>query len=280
MDDESPSSQFPHRNRVDYYKIWGLDADKDHLIMATTDYVVWLDKEGDLDWETTEAYDTLIDQKSATETISGFLNRAAILRSYPVEHLTSVQRENFRIMVGEGLARAFDFEANSASQMLDKAAEYGSARNQEIARFWYLSGAAVMASAFLLLLLLAFWQTDHGIALIGENKFDIALGSCVGALGAFLSVLLRAGKVPLDPSAGRLLHQLEGGGRIVVGVLSAAIIQVAAHVGIVLSILAQKGHAGMFIIAFAAGFSEQLAHTIIKRVEMTGANGSKNAIRK
>ena len=280
MAGDTPAPKLPDRNRVDYYKIWGLDADRDHLIMATTDYAVWLDKEGDLDWETTEEFDSLIEKESAAEAISGFLNRAAILQSYPVEHLAPTQRKNFRIMVGEGLARAFDFEEASATQMLDKAAEYGVARNQEIARFWYLSGAVVMALVFWLVLILAFWQADRGISLIGESKFYIGLGSCVGALGALLSVLLRAGKVPLDPSAGRLLHQLEGGGRIVVGVLSAAIIQVAAHVGIALSILAQKGHAGMFIIAFAAGFSEQLAHTIIKRVEMTGATTNKNAGRK
>jgi len=278
MADETP--QLPNRNRIDYYKIWGLDADKDHLIMATTDYAVWLDKEGDLDWETTEGFDALIVEQSATEMISGFLNRAAILQSYPVEHLTSVQRKNFRIMVGEGLARAFDFEENSATQMLDKAAEYGAARNQEIARYWYLCGAVGAATVFLLLLVVALLKADYGIALTGEGKFYIGIGSCVGALGALLSVLLRAGKVPLDPSAGRLLHQLEGGGRIVVGVLSASVIQVAAHIGIVLSVIAQKGHAGMFIIAFAAGFSEQLAHTIIKRVEMTATTTNKSGGRR
>ena len=278
MPDESQT--LPNRNRIDYYKIWGLDADKDHLIMATTDYAVWLDKEGDLDWETTEDFDALIVEKSATEMISGFLNRAAILQSYPVEHLAPVQRKNFRIMVGEGLSRAFDFAETSATQMLDKAAEYGAARNQEIARYWYLCGAVGTASVFILLLFVALLKSDYCIALIGDGKYYVGLGSCVGALGALLSVLLRAGKVPLDPSAGRLLHQLEGGGRIVVGVLSASVIQVAAHIGIVLSVIAQKGHAGMFIIAFAAGFSEQLAHTIIKRVEMTATTNIKTGGRK
>ena len=270
----------PNEDRVDYYKIWGLDPNQDHLINATTDFAVWLDKSGELDWETSEDYDALIEKQSATTMISGFLNRAATLQSYPVEHLTPIQRKNFRIMVGEGLARALDFQDGSASQMLDKAGEYGAARNQEIARYWYLSGAVVTAAAFTLVLVIAFVEMEFGTKLFGETQYYIGLGSCVGALGALLSVLLRAGKVPLDPSAGRLLHQLEGGGRIVVGVLSALIIQAAAHIGIVLSIFAQKGHAGMFIIAFAAGFSEQLAHTIIKRVEMTGTTNNKTASRK
>jgi hypothetical protein len=276
MGDMSSTPNTANQDRVDYYKIWGLDEDKDHLIMATTDYAVWLDKVGDLDWETTEAFDGVIEKKLASETISGFLNRAAILQSYPVEHLTPVQRKNFRIMVGEGLARAFDFQEESATQMLDKAAEYGAARNQEIARLWYLTGAVITAIVFVLVLLVAFLNEEYGVKLFGETKFFIGLGSCVGAVGALLSVLLRAGKVPLDPSAGPLLHHLEGGGRVLIGFLSAAVIQVAAHAGIAFTIFEQKGHVGIFIIAFAAGFSEQLAHTIIKKVEMTSAPKNKS----
>jgi hypothetical protein len=276
MSDKSSSPKSVNEDRVDYYKIWGLDPEKDHLINATTDFAVWLDKEGDLDWETSEAYDTLIEDKSATTMISAMLNRAAILQAYPVEHLTPVQRKNFRIMVGEGLTRALDFQGDNATQMLDKAAEYGAARNQEIARFWYLSGAVVTATVFATVLLIAFFNSDFGIRTFGETKFFIGLGSCVGALGALFSVLLRAGKIPLDPSAGRTLHQFEGGGRILIGVLSASVIQVAAHIGIAFSIFAQKGNAGMFIIAFAAGFSEQLAHTIIKKVEITSSPKEKH----
>ena len=179
-------------------------------------------------------------------------------------------------MVGEGLVRALDFQGDCANQMLDKAAEYGAARNQEIARFWYLSGAVVTATVFATVLLIAFLNSDFGIKILGETKFFIGLGSCVGALGALFSVLLRAGKIPLDPSAGRTLHQFEGGGRILIGVLSASVIQVAAHIGIAFSIFAQKGNAGMFIIAFAAGFSEQLAHTIIKKVEITSSPKEKH----
>jgi len=269
-DKPSPTRQVIE-DRIDYYKIWGLDPDKDYLVNATTGFAVWLDKEGDLDWETTEAYDAFIEKESATEMISGMLNRAAILRSYPVEHLTPIQRKNFHIMVGEGLARALDFQEESATQMLDKATEYGVARNQEIARLWYLTGAVVTAVVFAMFLLAAFLNKECGIKLFGEPKFLLALGSCVGSLGALLSVLLRAGKVPLDPSAGKLLHHLEGGGRILIGVLSALIVLAAAHIGIIFTIFAQKGCAGMFVIAFAAGFSEQLAHTIIKRVEMASA---------
>src|ERR1017187_191278 len=250
MSDKTSTPRSVNEDRVDYYKIWGLDPEKDHLINATTDFAVWLDKEGDLDWETSEAYDDLIEEKSATVMVNGMLNRAAVLQAYPVEHLTHIQRKNFRIMVGEGLVRALDFQGDCAIQMLDKAAEYGAARNQEIARYWYLSGAVTTAAVFAIVLMIAFLNAENGVKYFGETKYFIGLGSCVGALGALFSVLLRAGKVPLDPSAGRLLHQLEGGGRVFIGVLSAAVIQVAAHVGIVFSIFAQKGNAGMFLIAF------------------------------
>jgi len=271
MPSQPTSPKSTNQDRVDYYGIWGLVPDKHHLISATTYYAVWLDELGELDWETTEEFDREIERKSALASISELLNRAAILQAYPVEHLSDIQRKNFRIMIGEGLARGFDFEQKSAIQMLDKAAEYGTARNQEIARLWYLSGAFFTTMFFMLVLLLAVWNLDNGVKLFGENVYYVGLGSCVGGFGALFSILLRAGKVPLDPSAGRLLHNLEGGGRIIIGFFSAAVIQVAAHIGIAFTIFSQKGRAGVFIIAFAAGFSEQLAHTIIKKVEMNSA---------
>ena len=261
--------------RVDYYELWELDPKEDYLIFATEDFVVWLDKDGDLDWQTDEEYDDVLDEKGFSARISEFKNRAAILKSYPIEHFTPDQRKNFRIMVGEGLARALEMQPESAAQMLDKAAEYGAARNQEIAHGWYVSGAFATAALFFGALLFTLLGKESGILMLGETKYYLGTGSFVGALGALLSVLLRAGKVPLDPSAGPNLHYLEGGMRIVVGVLSAAIIQTTAHIGIAFTIIAQKGHAGMFVLAFAAGFSEQLAKTIIKRVEMTSTPAGK-----
>ena len=80
--------------RVDYTQLWVL-TDEDHLIMATSDYAVWLDKVGELDWQTAEELDAKITEKVKPEEMNTVLNQAAILQAYPVDHLSRVQRDNY-----------------------------------------------------------------------------------------------------------------------------------------------------------------------------------------
>jgi hypothetical protein len=42
------------------------------------------------------------------------------------------------------------------------------------------------------------------------------------------------------------------------------------RLGLILSILADKGYGGMLFVGFMAGFVEYFAHTLIKTVEMQG----------
>lgn len=48
--------------------------------------------------------------------------------------------------------------------------------------------------------------------------------------------------------------------------------EVAFKLVLVLTILDEKGFAGLFLVAFVAGFSECFVSTLIKRVEMNAAS--------
>jgi hypothetical protein len=252
---------------VDYRKHWGL-TERDYPIMVTLDYAVYLDKDGDLEWETKEEFDKEMRQRLKPEELNGVLNRAAVLRSYPVEHLSEAQRKSFWIMVGEGLARAFEFDPRSALQMFANAGDYGMARNHEVARGWYLSAAGLCAGLFAIVLFLGWEFREEGSLVFGEKALYTGLAACAGAFGAFFSISRRVARAPLDPSAGRRLHWIEGIARIFVGVLGAIIALLAVKAGLVLTVLGDKGFPGLFLIAFVAGFSESLVTTIIKRVEI------------
>ena len=256
---------------VDYYELWGLSQGHDRLIRRSRNYAVWIDEHGDLAWQTDDELDREIEEKVDAADLKAVYDQAAMLRACSVQHLTDVQRNTVRVMVGEGLGRLFEFDAKGALQMLDKAAGYALARNQEVARMWYLC-ATGFAAAFFALLLGVGWLYRGSIPnLIGENAFYLSLGSCAGALGAFFSILTRVGTTPLDPSAGWRLHFLEGFGRILVGSLGALFAQIAIKLGLLLTML-DKGHAGLFFVAFIAGASERLVPSLIKKVEIDASS--------
>jgi hypothetical protein len=269
-DDKSPQGSIDNIP-FDYRGFWHL-TDKQCPIMITKQYAVFLDAEGDLDWQTTEAFDNELTLRVAPKQLNSVLNQVAILRSYPVEHLTRIQRNNFRMMVGEGLARGFEFDPMSAMEMFQKAGEYATARNQEVARSWYLCATGLTTGLFAVILSFSWNYRVAAIEEYGRPAFCIGFAGCVGALGAFFSTLSRVGRTPLDPSAGWKLHWLEGFGRILIGVLGAAVSLLAVQAGFALTVLSDKGLAGLIVIGFVAGFSERLIHTIIKRVELNPIN--------
>jgi hypothetical protein len=265
LDHPAPSPN--HSPGTSYYKEWDLTEGKDVIVAASHNYVIWLTERCELFWRTSDALDKLLDEKVPIEDRNAVRNRAAVLQAYPTDHVRPNVQRHFLVMIGEGLARAFTLDPKSAMQMLDKAAEYATARNQEVARVWYLCATGLTTGVFALALEIGWYARDVGVGWFGDTAFFIALGSCAGALGAFFSILTRVGSTPLDPSAGWQLHWLEGIGRILIGVLGAALAQFAVKVGLILTLLGSKGHAGLFLVAIVAGASERLVPTIIKSVE-------------
>ena len=255
-------------NGMDYFALWNLKPDEDHLVFATEGYVIWLDKAMELDWQTTKELDIIIAEKISATELNAVLNKAALLQSYPIDHLGLSKQKNFRIMVGEGLARAFELDVKNATVMLEKAAEFARARNQEIARIWYLLAAGFGTAFFVLAFELGWYAREVLREQIGETAFVLGLSSCAGAFGSFFSILTRVGNTPLDPSAGWQLHWLEGFGRILIGVIGAFLAIIAVKVGLCLTILADKGYTGLLLVAVIAGASERFVPSLIKKIEL------------
>ena len=253
---------------INYDELWrkaGLDIHI--LIFATSEFIVFLDSQLDLDWQTTPKQDRLLDAQAAS--VAKVLNQVASLQSVPVDSLSKANKLNFRRMVGEAVARCLDGDCASANSMLRDAEEFVNGRNQDIARHWFLTAAFVTALAPALLGV-AFWiWRDRLRSYLGVTTVNVILGCSMGALGALLSVITRMSKIPVDPSAGRALHYWEGLSRILTGVISALIIQIAIKLGFLLPSLNPYGAAGNLFTGFLAGVSEHLVSNFIKRFEMT-----------
>jgi hypothetical protein len=107
-------------------------------------------------------------------------------------------------MIAEGVARLLGEEdVPAADQALEQAHKWITARLTEHARLWFLCGAystTVLAGVLLLSLWLG---REEAARHLGRPLFEVILGSLIGGVGAFLSVLVNLLKVELDGSAGR-----------------------------------------------------------------------------
>ncbi|HEX4113783.1 MAG TPA: hypothetical protein VH020_14720 [Stellaceae bacterium] len=234
------------------------------LIIATAKYLVFIDREGDLDWSTNDEPDKPWSFAGDIH-FNAVLNRVATLETTPCPGLPADMKRHFKRLVGEGISRAMEADYVGAQQILDSALAYIIARSQETSRRWYLSASSLMAFALIIVgvLLWVFraWFTEQ----IGTGAFWIALASVAGSMGALLSVIGRTGKMRYDCASGIQLHYLEGASRIWAGALSGFLVGIAVRAGLILSALASNGRmpAIMIAAAMASGASERLANSII-----------------
>lgn len=278
---DAPSSDSTQNQDVrhlrQYEKLWP-DYPIRYLILSTNDFIVFLDNELDVDWSTSEQFDQRWDDSQKQK--GHVLNRVAHLHAVPVEHLNINQKLNFRRMLAEAVARVLEDDIVSANEMLDSAAEFVSARNQETARVWYLSATSASTGIVVFCAVLLWCFRDYFVLAVGQTLLNVSIGSAAGAVGAFFSILLRVGHTPLDPSAGRLLHWFEGAGRVAVGMIAAFAALLAVRIGILLPVASNQGVVGALLVGFIAGAAERLVPTFIKRIEIDASHRERATNRK
>ncbi len=246
------------------------DCDIAYLVFEDSDrFVVFVDHEVDVDWETTDEFDQ--ERRLNDAEHNAILNEAAIVESVPCDYLEKRIRLRFKRQIAEAIARSFSYDYSSARQMLSAAREFVRDRNVELSRFWYLSGSA-SATFIVAIAASGVWTFRDGIAAaIGESVPLSALVCFMGALGAMLSIILRMGRAALDCSSGRGLHYLESASRIVAGSLSALALFLAVKSGLLLPQAIQPNAQPwvLLLLAFVAGASERLAPSVISKVELS-----------
>jgi hypothetical protein len=241
------------------------------LIKSTGDFIVWLDENRDVEWETTQAYDEELEKKGFD--FGDVSNRVAFLQAVPTNHLSHEIKTAYRTMLGEGLCRGLEQDNESAMTILDQAEEFVTARNREQARLWYVAASGTATLSFVLLTPAVAYGLPRLLSNASDATSNVLLAGLGGATGALFSILLRVGKAPLDPSAGRPIHLMEGFGRIVVGVIGAAIVLSASRAGFILPNL--TSNSGLALLCLVAGASERLVPGLVDSVELSASNSGK-----
>lgn len=256
--------------RGDYAERWK-HIKPAYLIQSTKDFIVFIDDEGDLDWETSREFDER--NPELDPKLNSIINDAATLETTPCEGLSKEMNLHFKRLIGEGIARGLDGDFAGGMNMLSAAETYLQSRSQETSRRWYLTASSLMTLPFLLVGCI-FWLCRKALIFyLGSGAFWVALSTVAGALGALLSVISRTGKLSFDCSSGKALHYLEGASRIWAGALSGVIVSLGVRTQMLLAPLSQgdKGPAVMLLAGFAAGAGERLASSIISKVNADGS---------
>jgi hypothetical protein len=252
------------------------DGDKDPtlnktvqwLIDSDDDFIIYLDEENYVEWNMNEK------NRLSPET-GEYLNWVGALVAIDTSYLRTEQKQSYQRMIGEGVVRLFQNNLKAAQAALDLAEQWIIARNTEVARRWYLTGSGVAALVSVVAVcVLGFWNTS----LRGSFSlpiYNVLMGTAVGGLGAWLSVIQRSRTTELDVAAGPWLHYLEGAFRIMVDTLGAMLIALAIRAGLVLQ---GDRLSAIMVICMVAGASERLVPSFIEQIESrTVARDSKAA---
>lgn len=238
------------------------------IISKKNEYIVFLDSENDLDWQTTDDFDNrdLTDaQKKEYHQVKNEIDSSII----PLNNLDEKVIRSFKIQLGEALIRAFDCDFDNARKMVKFAQDYILKRNIEQSRFMFLTSCAITTASSLSLFIAIWLFRDFFSSLLGETVFYITLSCLIGSLGALLSVILRMGKTVLDYNANKKLHYLEGCSKIVAGMISALIVSLCIKTQILLPIFTKIDSANIAMIlgSLIAGASERFAPSIINKLD-------------
>jgi hypothetical protein len=238
------------------------------LIISSTDYIVYLDEDLYVEW-----HGVLPDLLGEDGEI---INNVGLYEtiSMPLEGTSHLLP--FRRLLGESVARLLDSDVKSAKGILDEAGNYLNARTSELARLWFLKSSATLSAAAVIVLFLMWGLKPYAIELLGNTVFEIGLGACFGAIGAFMSILSRTSKIKMEAGAGEWIHRIEAGARVLAGTVGAVFVSLLVKANVVLGLINTddvRGLSYLLLLCFIAGFSERFVPGLINKIEKQTAEG-------
>ena len=138
--------------------------------LHTDEVLVWIDEAYYVVWETMDYYEPK-DWKRWQEV----LGRSGIVQAIPSDHLDKERRLNFKILVGEGIARGLKHHYDNALEVLNSAEKYVLARNREASRYWYIEASLRTTGVVFLVGLFCWLGRNWMIAAMGRGVFCLVL---------------------------------------------------------------------------------------------------------
>jgi hypothetical protein len=240
-----------------------------HEHASNGEFIVFIDKELDLDWECDDKFDAFIDAGPLKVALRKTLNSVALLeptaQNWPDDLKLAAKR-----LLGESIVSVLEDDTPGAESAIANAQDYLKRKSKQVSRYWMLQACLVAGGLAALVGIVEALARTRFSESIGRTPFLLSLCFCAGCIGAVLFVVLRLGKQPnVDSTAERHLHYLEGLARVVGGGIAGVLVGGMVKLGLILPVFGQSGTESLAMCAAAmlAGASERLAAGIITKVE-------------
>lgn len=249
-------------NRKDYQKFFGIEESEQYLIYYTMDetantgYIVFIDKENDLDYIDKRDKSTWTDAE--VQSFQRSLGKLQQAEATPILNLRHKQILAFKQILGRGYLQILEKDFSEVDAIIQEAKQYLQQRNIEAARELFLTSSG----------LIALIAAITGLVMYLSDYRNIWIyGIIFGILGAFVSIWTRYGKEEMTGLASKQLHYMESISRLFVGAIAAVVVMFAIRSGLMLAIGESNNLFFLYcVFGFAAGFSERLLPSLIERI--------------
>ena len=243
-------------NIVDKYLIY-YESKRDEAHPNEYHRIVYIDAENDVDWQVDGENDLTAEMEERRQYAIAKLDMAHTL---PVQNLSEKEIMAYKKLLGVGYNLALSNNFEDVDMAINEAKQYRTDRNKEKSRWLLLSAA----SLFLFIIVLLYIVLIHCAK--EHPHFELFSGVVMGAVGAYVSIWSRYGKLDMTGLGSKALHYLEAISRMLIGAIFAFIIIMAQKSGIVFSEWANGEHAIhlYMVLGFFAGFSEQFVPSVLQ----------------
>ncbi len=218
---------------------------------------------------------------------------ASLMGSVPMPNVRSDYQMQLKRTIGHAMQLGLQGESDDAKKHLATVEKFLTDRAGEAARLWYVQAILViMFGLYLIFPVLEYTlsgtipesATASDLALaMAQDHFNTrklyALAILGGTMGAGFSLLIRIGKISVDPAAGRMSHIGEVVYRLAIGSLAALIIvigleadafagflDISSDDGLIRDELYYRTYWVVLIFSILAGASERLVPSLLQQL--------------
>lgn len=227
-------------------------------------YVVFLDKTCEIDWETSNEY--VVANSETKEERSKVLSEVEWLQHQPcVQIIDKNRRDCFISLLAECWCYALDGCFEIANSHLKRAAQYLDDRKIEKSRKWQLISCFSIMSAFMVVVL-----AINRFVSVSNSFAEWTTYLLFGTLGTTLSLIINGNTRTYNCESGKLLNFLEILSRLIASLLSCLVIVLLFNLNIIFTAL-KDNHSTetLKLLCVIAGFSERLIPSILQKMEST-----------
>lgn len=227
------------------------------------DFIVFLDKRGEVDWKTSPKFDAKTDAAGAWNSINHVYSRIQYCYSRLPTYLGNYLRQLLSKLLAEALVAALHRDMTLAEKILHEADERVARFSVQASRRVVLlsSGLCFLVALFFLVLLQVCkylgWAEFYVLHSVAASTFF------VGAIGAFLSMVLKNTEFGGDSYIVESTLVYEALFRMLAGAVSGVVVY--AFIESRLLPVAVAGDMALYCFAFIGGFMERFVPTLISR---------------